>query len=273
MIENIIRFFHEIPRFFRYGLYRIKMHKRWAMLTFLIGALFIVLDALLFKLMGTLDAIQVMIDYRLIGAITFAVIWIAIYSSYRFFPRDYYVTRHFDSSPFLRVVLSGTLYSIILLLLVILMLFFKSVNTDATMVGILFYIIMSLFFIVTLSFLLGLIYILYPKLDVLFLTISGVLLIATPIFYIPENTESVIAHIFMLNPFYYLVNGMQQSVIIGYGALNHIGYHLYFLCFMGLMIVFSFALRDYVTQLRPNEHIHKVNKEARPKSKVKTRIK
>ena len=254
MVESFIRFFHEIPRFFRYALYRIKMHRRWVLITFLVSSLLMLLTSLFFRLFGTIDITQVSVHYRLTGIVTFAVIWIAIYNNYRFFPRDYYVTRHFNSSPFLHVVLSGALYSVALFVLMIVMIILKSINTDTTWFGVLFYSVMSMFFIITLSFLFGVIYMLYPKLDRLFYIVSALLFVLVPIFYIPENTSNFITHLLMLNPFYYLVNGMQQSVIVGHDAVNHLGYHLYFLCFMGLMIVFSFALRDYVTQLKPNEH-------------------
>ncbi|PNZ30057.1 teichoic acid translocation permease [Staphylococcus rostri] len=254
MIESFIRFFHEIPRFLRYALYRVKMHRRWVLMTILISSLLMVLTTVIFKLLGTVDVTQIAVHYRLTGIVTFAVIWVAIYNNYRFFPRDYYVTRHFNSSPFLHVVLSGAFYSVALFALMIVMTWLKSINTETTWMGIIFYSLMSMFFIVTLSFLLGVIYMLYPKLDRIFYIVSAVLFVLVPVLYIPNNTTSLVTHLLMLNPFYYLVNGMQQSVIVGHDALNHLGYHLYFLCFMGLMVVFSFALRDYVTQLKPNEH-------------------
>ncbi|AVQ33376.1 teichoic acid translocation permease [Staphylococcus muscae] len=256
MLERFIQFFHEIPRYFRYALYRVMMHRRWVVLTFLVSSLIMFITVLAFKILGTIDITQASINYRLTGLITFAVIWIAIYNNYRLFPRDYYVTRHFNSSPFLHVALSGLLYGLTLFLLMVVMITTKSINTDTTWFGVFFYSLMSLFFMITLSFLFGVIYMLYPKLNQLYIIISVVLMLLLPIFYLPDKISGVIGHLLMLNPLYYLVNGMQQSVIVGHDAVNHLGYHLYFCCFMGLMIVFSFALRDYVTQLKPNEHSH-----------------
>ncbi|MCS4487281.1 teichoic acid translocation permease [Staphylococcus americanisciuri] len=237
------------------------MHRRWVLLTLLVSTLFMLVTSLFFKLTGTIDVVQVSIHYRLTGVVTFAVIWIAIYNNYRFFPRDYYVTRHFNSSPFLHVLLSGVLYGLVLFVLMIVMIILKSINTETTWLGVGFYSLMSMFFIITLSFLLGVIYMIYPKLNRLFYIVSALLLLLVPVLYTPSDTPGIVTHLLMLNPFYYLVNGMQQSVIVGHDALNHLGYHLYFLCFMGLMIVFSFALRDYVTQLRPNEHTKPINTE------------
>lgn len=260
VLERFIRFFHEIPRFFRYAQYRVLMHKSWVALLFLVSALMMFVTKLFFKLFGTIDVTQAAVNYRLTGLITFSVIVLAIYNNYRLFPRDYYVTRHFNSSPFLHVVMSGAIYSLTLFLLMVIMIIIKPINTDTTWFGVIFYSMMSLFFVITLSFLLGVIRMLYAKLNQLFLIVSAITLLLLPVFYLPEKLSGVVKHLLMLNPLYYLVNGMQQSVIVGHDAVNHLGYHLYFLCFMGLMVVFSFALRDYVTQLKPNEHTQSSSK-------------
>lgn len=252
MVENLIRFYKNIPRIYRHSIYRLKMHRKWTLLTFAIGILLTFIITMIFRRIGTVDVKLATIDYRLTGLMTFAVIWIAIFINYRFFPRDYYVTRHYNSTPFLHVLLSSALYSLVLLILTLVMAWLKPVNTDTTVIGVLFYIVMSLFFITVISFLLGMIYILYPKLDKVFYIVSLIVFCLSPILYIPDGGWQT--RLLMLNPIFYLVNGMQQSVIIGKDAINNLGYHIYFFCFMGLMIVFSFALKDYVTQLRPNEH-------------------
>lgn len=250
----MINFFKSIPELIRHSIYRLRMQKKWIILTFSIGIALILLCVLMFKIMGTLDVKQAAIEYRLVGFFTFAMIWIAVYINYRFYPRDFYVTRHYNVSPFLYHLISSAVYSVILLLLMFTFSLLKPVNTDTSIWGVLYYSLMSFVFILTFSFLLGMVYVLYSKLHRLYVLVTILLFLLAPIVYIPNVSNTILTHILMMNPVYYLVNGMQQSVIVGHDALNHMSYHFYFYSFMGLMVVFCFALKDYVSQLRPNEH-------------------
>lgn len=262
VLENLIHFFHNRTRLFRHSKYRLQKHRKWTALTFLIAFGLMVLTAIAFYFLDIVEVTQATFDYRLTGLVAFGVIWVAIYTHYRFFPRDYYVTRHFNMSPFFHIVLSSGMHTIILTVLMTVMAWLKPLNTDTTWVGVFFYSAMSFVFIVIMSFLLGLVYVLYPKLDRVFTLIVILTFLLVPILYIPPNSNGWVTHVMMLNPMYYLVNGMQQAVIVGHEAMNHLGYHFYFMCFIGLMIVFCYALKDYVSQLRPNEHHQsKVQKE------------
>ncbi|WP_240622369.1 teichoic acid translocation permease [Staphylococcus lutrae] len=238
----------------RHSIYRLNMHRKWTALTLAVGILFIVLTTLTYKVFKIAEVTQATFDYRLTGLLIFAVIWIAIYIHYRFFPRDYYVTRHFNSSPFFHVLLSSVIYTGVIVIIMMVMALLKPLNTHTTWIGVGFYSVMSLLFIVILSNLLGLIYVLYPKLSRIFAIVVIITFCLLPILYIPTSNNGWLTHLMMLNPMYYLVNGMQQSIIVGREAMNHLGYHFYFICFIGLMTVFCFALKDYVSQLRPNEH-------------------
>ncbi|MBI5974714.1 teichoic acid translocation permease [Staphylococcus canis] len=255
MIEKFINFYNNIPELWRHSVYRLKMQKNWFLYALAIGIVLILGLTLILKLIGMLDIKQATILYRLVGLNVFGIIWIAIYINYRFYPRDYYVTRHYNTSPLLYLLISSALYSGILLVLMLVIALVKPVSADTAIWGVIYYTIMSFCFIFIFSFLLGMIYILYPNLDRIYIVITILIFLILPVIFIPNATSHTVTHILMMNPVYYLVNGMQQSVIVGHNALNHLSYHLYFLSFMGLIIVFCFALNDYVSQLRPNEHV------------------
>ena len=255
MLEQFIIFFKNIPRHIRHSRYRIFQQRRVLFLTLLSGLLMIISLKVAFHVLSVAEIIQATMMYRLVGLIAFGVMVIAIWMNYKNFPRDYYVTRHFNSNPMLHILISSAVYSLILSVLLTVIGFVKPVNADTLISGVIFYSVTTYIFIVLLSYLLGLIRVIYAKLDPIYFGISGLLFVLLPIILIRATLHGSLVHILMLNPVYYLVNGFQQSVIVGSDALNHLGYHFYFACWIGLIIVLAFALNDYVSQLRPNEHI------------------
>ena len=255
MLEQLFIFFKNVPRHVRHSQYRLFQQKKQLTLMVAIFLAIILLLKVLLTAMALPEITQATILYRLAGFLVFGVIFIAIWNNYKNFPRDYYVTRHFNSSPMLHILISSCIYSLVLLLLMTVIGIVKPVNADTLIVGVLFYTFMTFIFIALLSYLLGLIRIIYAKLDVIFYILVFIVFCLLPIIFIKGTIHGGLSHFLMLNPVYYLVNGFQQSVIVGSHALNHLGYHFYFICWIGLLTVLNFALNDYVSQLRPNEHI------------------
>lgn len=256
MLEQFLIFLKNIPRHIRHSRYRIFQQKRILMLTVLIALALIAMFKLSFKLFSVTEITQATMMYRLVGILAFGVIVVAIWMNYRNFPRDYYVTRHFNSSPMLHILFSSLVYSFILALMLSVIAIIKPVNASTLVIGILFYTFVSFVFIALMSYLLGLIRIIYPKLDLIFYCVVAVVFCLLPIIFLSQTIHGGLSHLLMLNPMYYIINGFQQSVIVGSHALNHLGYHFYFVCWLGFIAVLGFALNDYVSQLRPNEHIN-----------------
>lgn len=256
MLEQLFIFFKNIPRHVRHSQYRIVQQKKLLLFMFVSLLAVILLLKVIASSLALAEITQATVMYRLVGLLVFSIIFIAIWNNYRNFPRDFYVTRHFNSSPMLHILFSSCVYSIMLLVLMTVVGVVKPVNADTLILGVVFYNIMAFIFIMLVSYLLGLIRIIYPKLDVIFYSMTCVIFCLLPIVFIKGTIHGGLSHFLMLNPMYYLVNGLQQSVIVGSHALNHLGYHFYFICWLGLIAVLNFALNDYVSQLRPNEHIN-----------------
>ena len=60
---------------------------------------------------------------------------------------------------------------------------------------------------------------------------SAICFFIVPILFIPKTHLSIVDHILMLNPVYYLVHGSAQSIIFGAVSMNNIPYHIYFILF------------------------------------------
>lgn len=255
MLEQLIIFFKNIPRHMRHSGYRIVQQRQVLLLTLFSALMLIILLKIVLNVFAVAEITQATMMYRLVGLIAFSVIFIAIWMNYKNFPRDYYVTRHFNSNPMLHILISSAVYSLILSILLAVIGCVKPVNADTLIKGVIFYTVMTYIFIVLLSYLLGLVRVIYIKLDKIYFVIAGIAFVLLPIILIRATLHGSLVHILMLNPLYYLVNGFQESVIVGSEAFNHMGYHFYFICWLGFISVIAFALNDYVSQLRPNEHI------------------
>src|SRR5699024_10168637 len=53
---------------------------------------------------------------------------------------------------------------------------------------------------------------------------------------------TVISHILMLNPLFYLIEGISQSVVLGALSLNNIPYHLYFIFLIATVCAVIFTM-------------------------------
>lgn len=66
----------------------------------------------------------------------------------------------------------------------------------------------------------------------------------------PKTHLSLVEHLLMLNPLYYVVNGLAQSVLFGNVSVANIPYHLYMVCFIAIISIINFALSRYVAHAK-----------------------
>ncbi len=76
-----------------------------------------------------------------------------------------------------------------------------------------------------------------------------ILLMTLPILWIPSSVPGVLLNILKLNPFYFLVNGFQESMVIGTSAFYNYPNHLLFL--VELILVYIWA--GYLYKLLKDE--------------------
>ncbi|PTK87490.1 sugar ABC transporter permease, partial [Staphylococcus gallinarum] len=132
--------------------------------------------------------------------------------------------------------------SILMFVSLIIIIFATPVNIESSVISTLYYVIMALIFMVVVSTIMGLISILTTKLNLIYYIISAITFFIVPIIFIPTTNEGIVTHILMLNPVYYLIEGVSQSVVLGALSLNNLPYHIYFYLFIGLLCVIIYAL-------------------------------
>lgn len=105
---------------------------------------------------------------------------------------------------------------------------------------------MTSIFIGVIAVTFGLLKFILKRFDTIYFIMSAICFFIVPILFIPKTHLSIVDHILMLNPVYYLVHGSAQSIIFGAVSMNNIPYHIYFILFLALMCVINYALVRYI---------------------------
>ncbi|PTK28828.1 sugar ABC transporter permease, partial [Staphylococcus saprophyticus] len=209
---------------------------------FIVSMVVLLIMMLIFKMNGTEEIKQARGFFRLAAVMSFAYIWIAIYQSFNTFKHDYFTGKLFNINPIFQNIIIALLFSLVMFISLIMIILATPVNIESSVLSTLFFVAMSLVFIVVISTVLGLIAIVSNKINIIYYIVSAVMFFIVPIIFIPNTNTTLVSHILMLNPLYYLIEGISQSVVLGTLSLNNIPQHIYFLLFLAIVCVIIYAL-------------------------------
>ncbi|RQN00195.1 hypothetical protein CPA43_01955 [Staphylococcus warneri] len=250
MIDNIILYFKNLPHLLTYTLKRIKSLWKWFTLSFIVGLVFILIAELFFKFTNATEVIHGIWLYRLITLFAFIFIMLTLYGCYRLYAKDYLITKFFHITPVTPTVITTIVGSVVIFILMTIIALLKPINYESSLLATLFFLFVSIVLISLLSVTFGLLKILNYKIDKYFYIFCVVEFLILPIIYMPKTHLTLIEHLLMLNPLYYIVNGLAQSVLFGNVSVANLPYHLYMLCFIAIISIINFALSRYVAHAK-----------------------
>lgn len=67
-----------------------------------------------------------------------------------------------------------------------------------------------------------------------------IVLLIVPVFYLPEQLPSVIENIFSLNPFYYVINGLQNNAIHQAWTVNRLPFDVLYVTQVAILYLWMF---------------------------------
>ena len=242
MIDSLINFYKNIPYLLKHVLVRFKERWIWFVAPFVASIIILFIMMLVFKMNNTEEIKQARAYYRLAALTSFSFMWITIYQVYLIYKKDYFISKLYNINPIFQNIIITIASSILMFLSLIIIIFATPVNIENSVISTLYYVIMALIFMVVVSTIMGLISILTTKLNLIYYIISAITFFIVPIIFIPTTNEGIVTHILMLNPVYYLIEGVSQSVVLGALSLNNLPYHIYFYLFIGLLCVIIYAL-------------------------------
>ncbi|WP_257934635.1 sugar ABC transporter permease [Staphylococcus shinii] len=266
----MISYFKNTPYLMKHAYHRLKSKWMWLAAPFVVSIALLLIMMLIFHLSGTEEIKQARGYFRLTSLVCFAFIWIAIYQSYNTFKTDYFVGKLFNLNPVFQNILISIVISITMFITLIIIILATPVNIESSIYSALFFVVMTMLFIIIISTFLGLISIIQSKINTIFYVVTFIMFFTLPIIFIPNSDTSILLHILMLNPLFYLVEGISQSVVLGTLSLNNIPYHLYFVLFLAIMGVLIYALYRIVAHkkydyVKTNSHTEETT-EANPQN-------
>lgn len=246
MIDKLINYNKKFPYLINSALSYQKRQWKWSVVPFICSLLLLFIFMVVFKINNTEDLQQARWFFRLSAFVTFAFVTVAIYLNYKRFVRVYYTGKMFNISPIVEIIINTIVWCLLLLILLIIFIFSTPINIESSFITTFYFVIMAGILITVISIILGLISILTFKIDTLFYICTAITFFIVPIIFIPTTKSSIIMHVLMLNPVFYVVEGVSQSVVFGAISLNNLLYHFYFYFVIGILCVIIYALKRIV---------------------------
>lgn len=246
MIDNIILYFKNLPHLITYCVRRLKKIWKWFVISLVIGIILVLGLEGIFDLNHNTDIAQGRWLFRVTSLIVFGHIVLSIYLGYKFYRKDYMVMKSFHISSVTPTIVIALLALVDMLILGLIIAFLKPVNFETSILSLIYYLMMTSLFIGVIAVTFGLLQFVHKRFDTIYFVLSAICFFIVPILFIPKTHLSILDHILMLNPVYYLVHGSAQSIIFGAVSMNNIPYHIYFILFLALMCVINYALVRHI---------------------------
>lgn len=265
IINNTINFYHSLPQLLRHLGGSLKRNWKWLVAPLVTSIILLVIMLIGFKINKTTEETQAVWYYRYIGLITLLWTLVTLYFNIMRYRRDYYEYKNFDYPVSFKTIIYTVIFSIGFLISIGVVVFAKPVNLDSSFIAIAFYWFMWNVFIILVSQVLGLIRMVsrYKLFDVILYIMFAVMFLTVPIIFIPSEKPSILMHILMLNPLFYLVSGIEEAVIIGINSLGNLPYHVYFLVWIGIAGLLLYIFRPHIAyekfRMTRNRSIHLKN--------------
>ena len=246
MIDNIILYFKNLPHLITYCVRRLKKIWKWFAMSLVIGIILVLGLEGIFDINHNTDIAQGRWLFRVTSLIVFGHIVLSVYLSYKFYRKDYMVMKSFHISSVTPTIVIALLAFVDMFILGLIIAFLKPINFETSLLSLIYYLIMTSIFIGVIAVTFGLLKFILKRFDTIYFIMSAICFFIVPILFIPKTHLSIVDHILMLNPVYYLVHGNAQSIIFGAVSMNNIPYHIYFILFLVLMCVINYALVRYI---------------------------
>lgn len=104
---------------------------------------------------------------------------------------------------------------IISLIMLLIIAISNKVEIDTSIVSIIYFSLMTFLLLMPICTLLALMSHLFDNMRWIIMVILFLILISVPILWIPSDLPELLINILKLNPFYFIVNGIQESVVLG----------------------------------------------------------
>lgn len=228
LFEQHIKHF---PHMIKYCIFEVRTHYKYylIMLSIMLLFLFLTVTQLLLR-----DAIDVQLStsfFRLTGFYAYVWIFLALFHSEKTIRKQGALYNRI-SVPYYVGTSAQVFITMIMFLFVITLSGLISTNMseviDINHLGFFYYLVMTYILLVPLSSIIGKLGEEYYNTRFILFGSLILLLFLVPIIYVPENMYAIWVNVLKVNPFFYVINGFQQTMILGESSGTVLPYHVMF---------------------------------------------
>lgn len=222
--------------------YNVKQYMTW--LLFNLGVIF--MTFLVMNLMSSLPGDKTTRLFQLSGYLLFFWMAGAIYFSSTVLTRRGFILNITNIPLYVLVniqIINFLLTFIISFIMLQVIKMSNGIQTDMSITGVIYFIVMTYLLLVPVCTLFALFEHYSKQMKRVVLIVLGILLILVPILWVPSSLPETLVNVLRLNPFFFLVNGFEESVVLGTSAFYNIPNHLLYIC--ELIFIYLWAMYLY----------------------------
>lgn len=235
LFEQHIKHF---PHMIKYCFFEVRYHYKYYLSAFGIMLLLLILTFGQLLIRDTIDIQQSTSFFRLVGFFAYIWIFLSLFHAEKTVRKQGALYNRL-SVPYYVGTSAQVFLAMLMFLIIITITGMISTNMseiiDINHLGFFYYLVMAYILLVPLASIIGLLGKYFYKTRFIVFGLLIILLFIVPVLYVPNNMYAVWVNVLKLNPLFYIINGFQQTMILGNASVTNLPYHILFYFELGIV--------------------------------------
>ncbi|WP_147641004.1 hypothetical protein [Mammaliicoccus lentus] len=232
--QHIKHFLHMI----KYCFFEVRYHYKYYLSAFGIMLLLLILTFGQLLIRDTIDIQRSTSFFRLVGFFAYIWIFLSLFHAEKTVRKQGALYNRL-SVPYYVGTSAQVFLAMLMFLIIITITGMVSTNMseiiDINHLGFFYYLVMAYILLVPLASIIGLLGKYFYKTRFIVFGLLIILLFIVPVLYVPNNMYAVWVNVLKLNPLFYIINGFQQTMILGNASVTNLPYHILFYFELGIV--------------------------------------
>ncbi len=235
LFEQHIKHF---PHMIKYCFFEVRYHYKYYLSAFGIMLLLLILSFGQLLIRDTIDIQRSTSFFRLVGFFAYIWIFLSLFHAEKTVRKQGALYNRL-SVPYYVGTSAQVFLAMLMFLIIITITGMVSTNMseiiDINHLGFFYYLVMAYILLVPLASIIGLLGKYFYKTRFIVFGLLIILLFIVPVLYVPNNMYAVWVNVLKLNPLFYIINGFQQTMILGNASVTNLPYHILFYFELGIV--------------------------------------
>ncbi|WP_415364370.1 hypothetical protein L1F34_000968 [Mammaliicoccus lentus] len=235
LFEQHIKHF---PHMIKYCFFEVRYHYKYYLSAFGIMLLLLILTFGQLLIRDTIDIQRSTSFFRLVGFFAYIWIFLSLFHAEKTVRKQGALYNRL-SVPYYVGTSAQVFLAMLMFLIIITITGMVSTNMseiiDINHLGFFYYLVMAYILLVPLASMIGLLGKYFYKTRFIVFGLLIILLFIVPVLYVPNNMYAVWVNVLKLNPLFYIINGFQQTMILGNASVTNLPYHILFYFELGIV--------------------------------------